>query len=202
MSRFPHYVKAATVVISLALAAPASEAADIVDTAAAAGSFGTLLSAAQAAGIADQLRGPGPMTLFAPTDEAFAKLPPGTLDRLSQNPEMLRSVLTYHVVPAAVDADALRNTVGQLPTLQGTPLEYNGLSEALEPDTVEAEELDFATQVALPSPTLLVNDAQILNPGVAADNGIVYPINAVLFPEDLLWPIFVGEGEPDYIDPE
>ena len=72
--------------------------ADIVDTAVAAGNFTTLATALQAAGLVDTLKGPGPFTVFAPTDAAFAKLPAGTLESLLANPDQLRAVLTYHVV--------------------------------------------------------------------------------------------------------
>src|SRR4051794_35632466 len=89
------------------IAAPASQAhaqsmpSDIVDTAVAAGDFTTLATALQAAGLVDTLKGPGPFTVFAPTDAAFEKLPAGTLDSLLANPDQLRAVLTYHVVAAA-----------------------------------------------------------------------------------------------------
>jgi len=77
---------------------------DIVQTASAAGQFRTLVQAIQAAGLADTLSGTGPFTVFAPTDEAFAKLPPGALDGLLKNPEALKGVLLYHVVPGKVMA--------------------------------------------------------------------------------------------------
>ena len=76
--------------------------ADIIDTAVAAGQFTTLARALQAAGLVDTLKGPGPFTVFAPTDAAFAKLPAGTLDALLADPAQLRAVLTYHVVPGRV----------------------------------------------------------------------------------------------------
>src|SRR5437588_6487563 len=84
---------------------PSASAADIVDTAVA-GHFNTLVAAVKAAGLVDTLKGPGPFTVFAPTDEAFAKLPPGTLASLLQpeNKDKLRKILTYHVVASAVSA--------------------------------------------------------------------------------------------------
>ena len=90
----------------LALPASAGSKKDIVDTAVAAGSFNTLAKALTAAGLVDTLKGPGPFTVFAPTDAAFAKLPAGTLDDLlkPENKEKLVAILTYHVVPGKVDA--------------------------------------------------------------------------------------------------
>src|SRR5436305_7876498 len=93
---------------SLAILSVAAPAADIVDTAVAAGNFNTLVTALKAAGLVDTLKGAGPFTVFAPTDEAFAKLPAGTVDDLlkPENKEKLVAVLTYHVVPAkAMAAD-------------------------------------------------------------------------------------------------
>src|SRR5580765_6581383 len=95
----------ALIASTLASALPASSlahaqampASDIVDTAVAAGSFTTLATALEAAGLVDTLKGPGPFTVFAPTDAAFAKLPPGTIDSLLADPDALRAVLTYHV---------------------------------------------------------------------------------------------------------
>src|SRR5438270_13217099 len=77
---------------------------DIVDTAVSAGNFTTLVKAVQAAGLVDTLKGPGPFTVFAPTDEAFAKLPAGTVEGLLANPDKLKAVLTYHVVAGKVMA--------------------------------------------------------------------------------------------------
>ena len=88
------------VVFSLAGASAADK--DIVDTAIAAGNFNTLVKAVQEAGLVDTLKGAGPFTVFAPTDEAFAKLPPGALDGLLKDKDKLKSVLTYHVVPGKV----------------------------------------------------------------------------------------------------
>jgi uncharacterized surface protein with fasciclin (FAS1) repeats len=102
--------------LGLALAAgllsttvPARAADDIVDTAAKAGSFNTLVTAVKAAGLVDTLKGKGPFTVFAPTDEAFKKLPSGTLESLlkPENKERLVSILTYHVVPGAYDASRI-----------------------------------------------------------------------------------------------
>jgi len=102
---------------------------DIVDTAVAAGSFNTLVQAVQAAGLVDTLRGDGPYTVFAPTDEAFAKLPPGTVEALLNDKEKLTRVLTYHVVPGKLDAKAVAS-MKKLATVEGSSLPVNSISIA------------------------------------------------------------------------
>lgn len=94
---------------------------DIVDTAVSAGSFSTLVQAVQAAGLVETLKGDGPFTVFAPTDEAFAKLPAGTLEALLADKEKLTAVLTYHVVPGKLDAKAVTSQT-ELATVQGSNL--------------------------------------------------------------------------------
>src|SRR6185295_17880464 len=101
--------------------APATTDADIVDTAITAGDFTTLVAALQAAGLEDTLRGDGPFTVFAPTDEAFAKLPAGTLEALLADPARLQAVLTYHVVPGRVTAADVA-TLSSAATVQGAPI--------------------------------------------------------------------------------
>ena len=98
--------------VALALSMSVAKAADIVDTASAAGSFKTLVTAVKAAGLVDTLKGKGPFTVFAPTDEAFAKLPNGTLDNLlkPENKKQLVAILTYHVVPGKGDVEGPRRT--------------------------------------------------------------------------------------------
>jgi len=102
---------------------------DIVDTAVAAGTFSTLVKAVQAAGLVDTLKGDGPYTVFAPTDEAFAKLPAGTLESLLADPDKLAQVLKYHVVPGKLDASAV-TSMTQLSTVQGSPLAVGDISIA------------------------------------------------------------------------
>src|SRR6187401_2584650 len=117
---------------------------DIVDTAVAAGSFTTLATALQAAGLVDTLKGPGPFTVFAPTDAAFAKLPAGTLEALLRDPARLRSVLTYHVVPGRVLAadvvrlSAVRTAEGEAirVTVAGATVRLNGAATVLQTDVV------------------------------------------------------------------
>ncbi len=100
---------------------------DIVDTAAAAGSFSTLVQAVQAAGLADTLKGDGPYTVFAPTDAAFAKLPDGTLEALLADKEKLTQVLTYHVIPGKLDARQVTGMT-RLATVQGSELPVASIS--------------------------------------------------------------------------
>eukprot|EP01034_Spumella_vulgaris_P013003 gene13003-16581_t len=109
--------------IALALSAAALSpawAADIVDTAVKAGSFKTLATALQAAGLVDTLKGKGPFTVFAPTDEAFAKIPKADLDALLKDKAKLTAVLTYHVVPGKVMAADVK--AGKVKTVQGSEL--------------------------------------------------------------------------------
>ncbi len=135
----------------------AAHAKDIVDTAVSAGSFKTLVAAVQAAGLVDTLKGPGPFTVFAPTDEAFAKIPKAQLDALLQDKAKLTAVLTYHVVPGKVMAESVRN--GNVQTVQG---ENVALSRAGSYVTIE--------------------DALVTQPNVDASNGVVHVIDKVLMP--------------------
>jgi uncharacterized surface protein with fasciclin (FAS1) repeats len=132
---------------------------DIVDTAVAAGSFQTLATALQAAGLVDTLKGPGPYTVFAPTDEAFAKLPPGTVEALLQDPARLRGVLTYHVVPGAVTSGDVAS-LSSATTVQGSDLAIDASSG------------------------VKVNDAMVVLADVPASNGIIHVIDTVLLPPD------------------
>ena len=102
---------------------------DIVDTAFAAGAFDTLVKAVQAAGLVDTLKGDGPFTVFAPTDEAFARLPPGTLEALLADKEKLARVLKYHVVPGRLDASQVTG-MSRLATVEGTDLPVSSIKIA------------------------------------------------------------------------
>jgi uncharacterized surface protein with fasciclin (FAS1) repeats len=135
--------------------------ADIVDTAVAAGQFTTLARALDAAGLTDTLKGPGPFTVFAPTDAAFAKLPAGTLDSLLADPQTLRSVLTYHVVEGrvtAADAEMLQTAT-----------------------TVEGEDLAISANDG----GVQIDNANVTQPDVMASNGIIHVIDAVMLPPSL-----------------
>ncbi|MBF2054648.1 MAG: fasciclin domain-containing protein [Candidatus Sericytochromatia bacterium] len=139
-------------------AEPASALVDIVETAVAAGSFNTLAQALTAANLVETLKGEGPFTVFAPTDEAFAALPEGALDALLANPEELTRVLTYHVVSGSVDAATV-----------------TGLSEAatVAGPNVAIEVVDGMVKI---------NDATVTTADVMASNGIIHVIDTVLMP--------------------
>jgi uncharacterized surface protein with fasciclin (FAS1) repeats len=156
MTRFGSFALASSLV--LAATAHAGEASkDIVDTAAAAGNFSTLVKAVQAAGLVETLKGPGPFTVFAPTDEAFAKLPAGALDGLLKDKAKLASVLTYHVVPGKVmAADAAK--LSSAKTVQGASLSIDA------------------------SQGVKVNDAKVVKADIACSNGVIHVIDAVVMP--------------------
>lgn len=146
--------------------APAAATGDIVDTAVEAGSFNTLVSAVQAAGLEETLRGEGPFTVFAPTDEAFAALPAGTLDTLLADPQSdLANILKYHIVAGEVPAADIAEMNGQtIETVQGGTL------------TVEVE----GDKVALVDAAgIRVN---VVTTDVKADNGVIHVIDGVLTP--------------------
>ena len=131
--------------------------ADIVDTAVNAGSFKTLVAAVQAAGLVDTLKGAGPFTVFAPTDEAFAKLPAGTVDALLKDIPKLKKILTYHVVSGKVlAADVVK--LKSATTVEGTDVKIDA------------------------SNGVKINDATVATPDVAADNGVIHVIDTVLIP--------------------
>jgi uncharacterized surface protein with fasciclin (FAS1) repeats len=142
---------------------PASaETRDVVDTAVQAGSFKTLAKALDAAGLIGTLKGPGPFTVFAPTDEAFAKLPAGTLESLLEpgNREKLRRILTYHVVPGRVMAA----DVVKVPS-----------AKAVSGDTLP---------IAAARDGVKIGGARVVKTDIAASNGVIHVIDAVLIPSD------------------
>jgi uncharacterized surface protein with fasciclin (FAS1) repeats len=149
----------ATVLPLLVLAAFAMPAADIVDTAIGAGSFKTLVAAIQAAGLVDTLKGPGPFTVFAPTDEAFAKLPAGTVDALLKDPAKLKKILTYHVVAGKVMAA----DVVKLKT-----------AKTVEGSTVK---------ITVKGSSVMVNNANVVKTDIATDNGVIHVIDTVIMPK-------------------
>jgi uncharacterized surface protein with fasciclin (FAS1) repeats len=145
--------------LALSLGSSAAYAADIVDTAVSNGSFKTLVAAVEAAGLAETLKGEGPFTVFAPTDEAFASLPEGTVDDLlkPENKEKLTKILTYHVVSGKVMSGDLKD----------------GMKAA----TVEGAEVTVDLDNGA-----MVNDAKVVTADVAADNGVIHVIDKVLMP--------------------
>ena len=137
----------------------AAELKDIVDTATEAGSFTTLLQAATAAGLVETLKGAGPYTVFAPTDEAFAALPAGTLEGLLADPEALKQVLLYHVVAGKVTSD-----------------QVVGLTSA---DSVAGP----AIAIKVEDGTVVLNDsAKVVTTDIEASNGVIHVIDSVILP--------------------
>ena len=148
-----------TVIASLIAfgALSAAQAKDIVDTAVAAGNFKTLATALQAAGLVDTLKGKGPFTVFAPTDEAFAKVPKADLDALLKDKAKLTAVLTYHVVPGKVMAADVK--AGKVKTVQGS-------------------ELTVSTTGGVK-----VDAANVVKTDIVADNGVIHVIDSVVMPK-------------------
>jgi len=133
---------------------------DIVDTAVQAGSFSTLVAAVEAAGLVDTLKGEGPFTVFAPTDEAFAALPAGTVESLllPENRDQLVSILTYHVVPGKVMS--------------------GDLTDDMMAETVQGGEL----MIDLDS-GVMVNSANVVTADIETSNGVIHVIDSVIIPE-------------------
>lgn len=142
--------------LALGLAVSA-HAKDIVDTAVAAGNFKTLATALQAAGLVDTLKGKGPFTVFAPTDEAFAKVPKADLDALLKDKAKLTAVLTYHVVAGKVMAADVK--AGKVKTVQGS-------------------ELTVSTAGGVK-----VDNAKVIKTDIVADNGVIHVIDTVVMPK-------------------
>lgn len=138
----------------------ARTANDIVDVAAGAGQFRTLLAAAEAAGLVSALRGEGPLTVFAPTDDAFAGLPKGTVERLlkPENKAQLAAVLKYHVVPGRILAADLAGKTAHPKTLQGASLRVDGRQG------------------------VTINNADVTTADIMAANGVIHVIDKVLLP--------------------
>ncbi len=141
----------------LSAAALSVQAKDIVDTAVGAGTFKTLATALGAAGLVDTLKGKGPFTVFAPTDEAFAKIPKADLDKLLADKAKLTAVLTYHVVPGKVMAKDVK--AGKVKTVQGS-------------------ELTVGTAGGV-----TVDGAKVTATDIVADNGVIHVIDSVILPK-------------------
>lgn len=136
-----------------------TKAKDLVAVASSNESFTTLVAAVKAAGLVDTLQGDGPFTIFAPTDEAFAALPAGTVESLlkAENRDQLIAILTYHVVPAKVMAADVKS--GKAPTVNGSQIE-----------------------VKVKDGTVMINDATVLTTDVMASNGVIHVIDRVILP--------------------
>ncbi|WP_373964556.1 fasciclin domain-containing protein [Thalassospira lucentensis] len=137
-----------------------AKAADIVDTAVSAGSFTTLVAAVKAAGLVDTLKGEGPFTVFAPTDEAFAKLPAGTVEDLlkPENKDKLVAVLTYHVVPGKVMSGDIAGKEMMVKSVQGDTIDVNAMNG------------------------VMVDGATVTSADIEADNGVIHVIDTVIMP--------------------
>ncbi|SLN57784.1 fasciclin domain-containing protein [Roseisalinus antarcticus] len=146
---------AATAIASSAFAA--GHSMDIVDTAVEAGSFTTLAAALEAAGLVETLKGEGPFTVFAPTDEAFAALPEGTVEGLLEDPEALAAILTYHVVPGKVMS--------------------TDLSDGMMATTVNGADVTISL-----GDSVMVNDATVTAADIEASNGVIHVIDSVILP--------------------
>lgn len=131
--------------------------ADIVETAVNAGTFNTLVKAVEAAGLVDILKSPGPYTLFAPVDEAFARMPEGALDRLLEDSSKLKKILTYHVLFGDVRSDNFLE-LDEAPTVEGSVVVIDS------------------------SHGYKVNQAVVITPDILADNGVIHAIDSVLMP--------------------
>ena len=147
--------------VALALSFSAAKAADIVDTAIAAGSFKTLVTAVKAAGLVETLKGKGPFTVFAPTDEAFAKLPPGTVENLlkPENKNQLVAILTYHVVSGKVMSKDLAGKKTMAKSVEGGEISVDAT------DGVK------------------VDNAKVVKADIEASNGVIHVIDAVIMPK-------------------
>ncbi len=132
---------------------------DIVDTASEAGNFTTLLAAAEAAGLVETLKGEGPFTVFAPTDEAFAALPEGTVEGLLEDTEALTAILTYHVVPGKVMS--------------------TDLTDGMMADTVNGAQVEIMTEGGV-----TVGGANVTTADIEASNGVIHVIDAVIMPPE------------------
>jgi len=160
-SLFTASVFAAVVASPLAAQAPAAAAPtkDIVETAVAAGSFKTLATALQAAGLVETLKGKGPFTVFAPTDEAFAKIPKAQLDALLKDKKALAAVLTYHVVAGKVlAADVVK--IKEAKTVNGA-----------------------SAKITVNGGKVMVDGANVVKTDIIASNGVIHVIDTVLIPK-------------------
>ena len=152
---------AAVAAVPLFVGAVAAKAADIVDTAASAGQFTTLVAAVQAAGLVDTLKSEGPFTVFAPTDAAFAKLPAGTVEELllPENKDKLVAVLTYHVVPGKIMSSDIAGKTAMVETVQGSALSVDATNG------------------------VMIDNATVTTADIEASNGVIHVIDTVLLPK-------------------
>ena len=146
--------------LPMALTVFTARAGDIVDTAASADQFSTLVAAVKAAGLVETLKGEGPFTVFAPTDKAFAALPAGTVENLlkPENKEQLVAVLTYHVIPGRVMSEDIAGQTAEVATVQGSKLSIDATSG------------------------VMVDNATVTTADIITSNGVIHVINKVMLP--------------------
>jgi uncharacterized surface protein with fasciclin (FAS1) repeats len=161
MKRITLAVTLTLLTLSLSAVAASAGKKDIVDTAVAAGNFKTLATALQAAGLVETLKGAGPFTVFAPTDEAFAKLPAGTLDDLlkPENKEKLVAILTYHVVPGKVTA--------------------KDVMKLHQAKTVNGKDVKIMADGA----RVMVDNSNVVKTDIGCSNGVIHVIDSVILPQ-------------------
>lgn len=161
MSRIRHTAIAVFAALPLLITSIQVRAQDIVDTAVSAGQFNTLVAAVQAAGLVDTLKGEGPFTVFAPTDEAFAALPEGTVETLlkPENLEQLVAVLTYHVIPGKVMSTDIAGQALQVESVQGSSLSVDATNG------------------------VTVDGANVVAADIETDNGVIHVIDKVVLPQ-------------------
>ena len=159
--RLKNFLAAGVIAAGTFVSAVAANASNLVETAVNAGQFKTLVAAVQAAGLGDALSAPGPFTVFAPTDEAFAKLPEGTLEDLlkPENREKLVAILTYHVVPGKVMSGDVVGKKLSVETLQGGELSVDAMSGGV-----------------------MINGATVTAADIEASNGVIHVIDRVVLP--------------------
>ena len=152
---------AVVVALSLSSAIADSKKVDVVQAAVDAGSFKTLVSAVKAAGLVETLQGSGPFTVFAPTDEAFAKLPTGTVENLlkPENKSKLVAVLTYHVVPGKVMSNDIAGKKTTVKSVEGSEIKVDATSG------------------------VQVDNAKVVKPDIEASNGVIHVIDTVIMPQ-------------------
>jgi len=154
-------ISAVAAAVAFTFSVAKAETKDIVDTAVSAGSFETLVAAVSAAGLVDTLKGEGPFTVFAPTDDAFAKLPAGTVEDLlkPENKEKLVAILTYHVVPGKVMSGDIAGKKLNAATVEGSEVSINATNG------------------------VKIDDASVVTADVEASNGVIHVIDAVIMPK-------------------
>jgi uncharacterized surface protein with fasciclin (FAS1) repeats len=152
MKRFVYTIATAIAFSSMTFAA------DIVDTAVSAGNFTTLVKLVQSAGLVDTLKSAGPFTVFAPTDEAFAKVPAATLEALGKDPAKLKKVLTYHVVSGEVMSSDVKS--GPVNTVAGVP-----------------------AKVTAKNGKVMIDQANVIKADIVTSNGVIHVIDSVILPK-------------------